>query len=217
MRRFVTRTGGLGLVTLVILAGCGRRDTGSPPRAAVPLPLRIMADTGRAVPLAVVPPPSQPAEVHARAWLASVSRTAPSRPPAEAGPPAGPSALDVPLPEARSDTLAQEPTPAPSLALDEDLKPPIPIGSAALHLPPLRHVREWVELDVRIDESGNVSDALWAAGSADSAAVAATVTCALAMRFHPALRHGTPVAVWCRQRFELGREGVPRPADETGD
>ena len=120
-----------------------------------------------------------------------------------------------PPPEPGSDTLDTDVTAAPSLVMDEDLKPPIPIGPAPLELPRARRSSAWVELDVRIDESGAVSDALWADGSADSSTVAATVACALAMRFHPALRHGVPVAVWCRQRFEIGRGGVPRPA--TGD
>jgi TonB family protein len=60
-----------------------------------------------------------------------------------------------------------------------------------------------VELDVRIGEDGSVTDALWAGGSADSALTDAATTCALSMRFFPALRAGQPTAVWCRQRFDF--------------
>jgi len=62
-----------------------------------------------------------------------------------------------------------------------------------------------VELDVRVDESGGVSDAIWAGGSREPALVAAATACALGMRFHPAEQAGRRVAVWCRQRFELKR------------
>ena len=64
--------------------------------------------------------------------------------------------------------------------------------------------RAEVELDVRVDESGEVTDALWAEGSADPALVAAATACALGMRFYPALQSGRPIAVWCRQRFDFG-------------
>ena len=59
-----------------------------------------------------------------------------------------------------------------------------------------------------MSESGAVTDALWAGGGTDSALVAAARACALGMSFFPALRGGRPVAVWCRERFEIGgREG----------
>jgi hypothetical protein len=204
MGRTEIRLAGFTLAALFAVAGCGRQAP-KDSRAAVPLPLRIVADTGRSVPLAVVVPDRPPADPPsagappARAWIASVSRDEPS-------------ALDLPPPVPRSDTLAADFTAAPTLVMDEDLKAPIPIGLAPLALPRARRSTSWVELDVRIDENGAVSDALWADGSADSSIVAATTACALAMRFHPALRHGVPVAVWCRQRFEIGHGGVPRPA-----
>jgi TonB family protein len=61
-----------------------------------------------------------------------------------------------------------------------------------------------VELDVRVDETGVVTDAHWAGGSADSSLVAAAIACAEAMAFYPAQLAGRPVAVWCRQRFDFG-------------
>ena len=199
---------------LLALPGCGKARERESSRASLPLPIQIVADSGRATPLAVARPGASAPRDTARAWIASVTRRAP--PPVAASPP-GPSALDLPPPEARLDTLKPEPMPAPALATDEDLKPPILRQPARLRFPKLRGRSEWVELDVRVDENGDVSDALWAGGSADSSAVRATVECALAMKFHPALQNGRPIPVWCRQRFVLGSEGAARPADASGD
>ncbi|HKQ57251.1 MAG TPA: energy transducer TonB, partial [Candidatus Eisenbacteria bacterium] len=99
-------------------------------------------------------------------------------------------------------TLASAMPPPPALAVDEDLKPPLPRSSTPLAVPP--RARGFVELDVRIDEQGSVSDALWAGGSEDPALVEPATRCALEMRFYPALRAGRAVAVWCRQRFDFG-------------
>ncbi|MGH7730963.1 MAG: energy transducer TonB, partial [Candidatus Eiseniibacteriota bacterium] len=63
-----------------------------------------------------------------------------------------------------------------------------------------------LELDVRVDEQGDVSEVLWAGGTRDPALVRAGIACARAMRFFPAQRAGRPVAVWCRQRFDFGAE-----------
>jgi hypothetical protein len=124
--------------------------------------------------------------------------------------PSRPTRLDPPLPPAASDTLAPEAAPPPALAIDDDLKPPLLRTPAALTRPAdprsgSRPGAQSVELDVRVDESGAVTDALWAGGAADSALVSAAIECALGMRFYPALRAGRPVAVWCRQRFDFGR------------
>lgn len=62
----------------------------------------------------------------------------------------------------------------------------------------------WLELDVRVDENGEVTDAIPVSGDADSATVRAATESALALRWFPAVRRGRPVAVWCRQRFETG-------------
>jgi TonB family protein len=61
-----------------------------------------------------------------------------------------------------------------------------------------------VELDVRVDEAGEVTDAVVVAASADSVTQAAATQAALSVRFHPAILRGQPVAVWCRQRFTIG-------------
>jgi len=199
------------LLLPALLAGCGARDKPPTRAPAVVLPVEVLADTARNAALPV-PPPAE-----ARAWLERVSRAAPARAAAGApvpeAPPARPRALELPPPEARPEAPPVSREPTDVLVYDDDLHPPIPIGST-----PLREAGRGrvvgVDLDVRIDESGGVSDAVWAGGSEDTLAVAAATECALAMRFHPALQHGRPVAVWCRQHFEFGRGGARvTPAD----
>ena len=169
---------------LLAMAACGRRE----PRSGQPaeLPVNVLADSGRSQRLHVqVPPQPKPKAV---VWLVRVS---PSRPAPEP-------ALPMPSPE----PLESIPDP-PRLALDEDLKPPLLRHAGTLRVPGVGS-RGAVELDVRVSEEGEVSDALWAGGSGDSSLVAAAVSCALEMRFFPALQAGRPVAVWCRQRFDFG-------------
>jgi hypothetical protein len=191
------RAARLALVPLALFVlagvGCGRGR----PRAdrPYPLPVDVYADTGRTEPLrvAVPPAPSTPPP-HASVWLARVS---PMR-----------SGL-LPPPEVAGETLAVTMPAPPALAVDEDLKPPLPRTRAPLAVP--AHARGFVELDVRVDEEGRVSDALWAGGRDDPDLVRAATDCALGMRFYPALRVGRPVAVWCRQRFDFG--GADREDD----
>ncbi len=178
------------IAMLAALAGC----TPAEPRAtrtAVDLPLSVLADTGAGLTLPAAPWPAGGRPTAARATLTQV---APSR-----------MALEATLPEA----TPARPEAAPSdergggLAFDDDLQPPIPRGSTPLTLPRARS--GWVELDVRVDELGEVTDAEWfAASSDDPAATQAAIAAAFAMRFHPALQRGVPVAVWARQRFEFG-------------
>lgn len=186
------RAGIVALALLVgALVGCGRRTPEQPRRAAIPVD--VFADTGRAGVLEVVPPVEKPT---ASVWMERVSQVR------IANRAAG--AAQTPPPDAAPETLASEPSAPRGLAVDEDLKPPLLRERGTLIVPP-RAPRETVELDVRVDEEGRVSDALWAAGSEDSTLVRAASECALAMRFFPALQSGRPVAVWCRQRFDFGR------------
>jgi TonB family protein len=168
------------------LCGCGRERVRQESHSPSLLPVEIYTDTSRSERLRVEPPP-------ARVWLAKVS---PARGPAEL----------LPTPGAPPETLLPEPSP-PSLEIDGDLKPPILRERAALVMPPA-HLRGGrsvsVELDVQVDEAGNVASARWAGGAADSALVEAALECATRMRFYPALKAGRPVAVWCRQRFDFG-------------
>lgn len=174
------------LMSVAVLgASCGK----SPPAAQkpYPLPVDVYADTGRGGPLRVGAPAVPPAR--ASVWLARVS-------------PARAASLPVPPVEVAPETLEVPSTAPPMLAVDDGLKPPLPRTRAPLAVP--AGARGFVELDVRVDERGRVSDALWAGGSEDSLLVRAASECALSMGFYPALRAGRPVAVWCRQRFEFG-------------
>ena len=174
---------------LAALAGCGR----SAPSAEKPvrLPVDVFADTGRTVWLAPAAPHTAPNATApaATVWLARVS-------------PANPTPPEPPVPVSDSLSIAW-PAP-PVLAVDEDLKPPIPRTTARLRVPAGARPG-WVEMDVRVDETGAVTDAEWAGGSPDTALVRAASECAFAMRFFPALQGGKEVAVWCRQRFDFGR------------
>ncbi len=182
------------LVVLFLAVGCARRS--EPPAAervplpagahAVRLPVHVYADTGRGTRLEV------PLHREAQVWLARVSPTR--------LPPPSP-----PLPRALPESLPPLEESPPTLEVDPGLKPPVLRRPGVLALPPAwRGARGSVDLDVRVDESGRVSDVVWTGGIGDTALVAAARRCALGMTFYPALRAGRPVAVWCRQRFDLG-------------
>lgn len=184
----------LGMLTALaaLAGGCARERAPAEPRHVSAA--SVFADTGRGIPLAVVPPRSGAA---ASVWMERVSpaRIARAR-----------ASLETPAPEAPPETLASQPAvPAPGLASagDDELKSPILRERGRLDVP-ARAMRVSVELDVRVDEEGRVSDASWAAGSEDSTLVRAAIECALGMRFFPALHAGRPIAVWCRQRFDFG-------------
>jgi len=181
------------VVLAIALAGCGRA---TPPEEVTSTPLGldvdVRADSG-AIALHVEAP-------FARVWVERVDER--SLPAAVAPAPAN--APDAELPDARPAPLPRELPPAPALVVDPDLKPPVPRLRAPLDVPPSRppHATS-VEVDVLVDEHGEVSDAVWAGGEDDAALVRAALDCARAMAFYPALRAGQPVAVWCRQRFDF--------------
>lgn len=183
--------GGPAVVLGLLLAGCARRDE-SASDAPMRLAVEVRADTAAAVRLRIAPP-------HANVWVARVD---PMR-----------TTSEPELPEAVADTSIPESQEPPMLEIDDDLKPPILRNHVVLTVPdraPGHGVRS-VELDVRVDEGGEVTDALWAAGDADSALVQAATDCALAMKFYPAQQSGRPVPVWCRQRFDFGGRGRKDP------
>ena len=164
-------------------AGCGR--TRRPQATSTALEVQVWSDTARSMPLHVEPPPT------ARVWLRGVAI-------------ARPTAIEAPLPSAEPGPPPPETAAPPGLAIDPALKPPILKSAARLVLPSSRgRGAEAVELDVQVSDAGDVTDARWAGGSADTALVAAATACARAMTFHPALLGGQPVSVWCRQRFEF--------------
>ena len=172
---------------IALTGGCGRRQTSlEPPRR---LAVSVFADTGRTERLHIRPPLPPGSRERARVWLTQVTPTRPER-------------IHAPLPDATPAPVEDSGPVPPGLAVDPDLKPPILRAPGTLRIPP-RARRGFVELDVRIGEDGSVTDAIWAGGSADSALTEAATTCALAMRFYPALRAGRPTAVWCRQRFDF--------------
>jgi len=181
---FLPRRARACALAALLAAGCSREPAPVPVSRAAPLAVNVLADTGRGPSYAVRIPP------RALVWLASVT---PARAPVPSPMPS------VPLPD--SEPPAAEA--APELEVDPGLKPPVLRTPASLTLPP-GHARGRVELDVHVDESGTVSEVLWAAGSEDSVLVGAARRCALGMRFYPALRAGRPVAVWCRQHFDFG-------------
>lgn len=182
-----------GIVRLALalsVFGCDREQSqaGRP----LPLPVRVLADTGRTERLVVEPPPA------ARLWVARVR-------------PAPPRGLGPALPDAPADSFIPVGEP-PALEIDDGLKPPIPRAPAVLIVPDdwrRRQPRsaESVDLEVRVDETGAVSEARWVGGSRDSSLIRAATDCARGMRFYPALRAGRPVAVWCRHRFEFDGRG----------
>lgn len=159
----------------------------------MPLPIRVLSDTGRSIQLSVSPPSEAPPAA-AGVW---VSRVAPA-PPVGSGPAlpdAAPENIDSPLP--------------PPLVIDPNLEPPLLKRSAPLVVPESWRRRgprgaRSVELDILVEESGEVSEVEWAGGSRDSVLVEAASQCARAMSFYPALRGSHPIAVWCRQRFDFG-------------
>ena len=194
-RRAPERAGRAGLLVLLLgVWSC------TPEHPATPRPLalsvRAAADTGRMAHLEIrLPRP-------ARAWLARVT-------------PYPPGMLSPPLPDAGPDTVPPQPfTPAP-LEVEAGLLPPVLRAAAPLVLPgePAgggRRRFEAVEFDVRVSETGEVTDVIAAGGDGDPALVEAASACVRRMRFYPARRAGVPISVWCRQRFEFGPGGAVR-------
>lgn len=191
--RAMRRAGSAGVVALAL---GGPACTPRHPGTAQPLALSVQAgaDTSRMEHLEIRPP--RPA----RAWIQRVI-------------PSAPGMLAPPLPEAGPDSVPAGPARPPALEVEPGLLPPVLREAAPLILPagPAASRFAAVELDVRVSETGEVTDVIASEGGADSALVAAASTCVRRMRFYPARRAGEPIAVWCRQRFEFGPGGVVRP------
>jgi protein TonB len=167
------------LVATVV--GCGRppvhpaRDASSRTDS-----LALTADRPPSVTLPPAPPPL------------TVLRIAPERSDAHVPPPQAP-------PEAPPESNA----PVDRLPIDDRLRPPV--LREPLRAPIARLARGWVELDVRVDERGEVTDVRLASADADRAGVQAALAAARTLRYFPARKAGEPVAVWCRQRFGSDR------------
>jgi TonB family protein len=176
------------LLLALVIVGCGTRAPER--RPPTELKVDVFADTGRTERLTVTPPAAHPVVTSAKVWLAQVTPTRTT-------------SIDAPLPVPSPSDVELPPASPPPLELDPRLEPPLPRRLGTLQMP--RHARHAsVDLDVRVDEEGNVSDAMWAGGSADTSLVEAAIECARSMTFFPARQAGRPVAVWCRQRFDFG-------------
>ena len=146
------RSSYLALVVLC-LSGCGRDAT--PPAASRPEPspaTSVLADSAidASLPLAhvdsIAPPPLTTLRI---------------APPGDEG--------RVPPPDAAPDEPPPPSGAVDRLPVDDRLHPPVLRTSARLALG--AHASGWVELDVRVDEAGDVTAARWAAGRADTALV----------------------------------------------
>jgi len=184
------------VVLIVAIAGCGRGNRSDQRR----LPVDVFSDTAHVMRfrsadsiLGTAPRATRSDTIpRATVWLARV-RPAPA------------SGIEPTLDPSEPVESQGGSWPAPPpLEVDEGLKPPIPRGPARMMVP-RDAATGWVELDVRVDETGAVSDVEWAGGATDSARIEAATTYAFAMRWFPALQGGRPIAVWCRQRIDFGR------------
>ncbi len=116
--------------------------------------------------------------------------------------------LDLPPPPADVAEPPAAAAPEPSEQAAPQLKPPIPRGSPRV-VASGRGGK--VTLDVRVDESGGVSDVVLVDTDADSLTVLAATNAALASRYYPALLGERRVAVWTRQVFDVARGRDVRP------
>ena len=128
--------------------------------------------------------------------------------------PAGP-IQEPPVPEIvepPSGAGAQSGGDAQSGADARALKPPIARGAPATAFDGqgAAHRTGHVTLDVRVDENGDVSDALLVESDADSATVRTAIETAMSVRYHPALLGGKPIAVWTRQVYDVRRAAAGR-------
>jgi len=118
--------------------------------------------------------------------------------------PGGGATLDLPPPPAEPGEPPANSEPEAESPDARTLLPPIPRGAPGVVS---GGSGGRVTLDVRVDERGEVSDALLVEADADSLAVLAALDAASRLTYHPALLGGRPVAVWTRQRFEVERGG----------
>lgn len=122
-----------------------------------------------------------------------------------------------PSPEPPSPEPGEPPAPEPAAPGPADartLLPPIARGAPSTTIAgraaDAKQARAHVTLDVRVDEQGDVSDAILVESDADSATVQTAIGAAEAVRYHPALLGGRPVAVWTRQVLEVRKRGARR-------
>ena len=116
--------------------------------------------------------------------------------------------LDLPPPAAEVAEPPASPAAEPSEPSALQLKPPIPRGSPRVEASGRGGK---VTLDVRVDETGAVTDVALVGTDADSLTVLAATNAALGARYYPALLGDRRVAVWTRQEFDVTRGRDVRP------
>ncbi len=190
----------LMLLLMLLLTCCARRETAAqaaPPDSAA---ARAIAQD-RAERLVLPLAPAGAGRVTLQAVAEARSALAPlTLAPAPIEP--APTALDPALPAGEPASL---PEPAAGAAAEPDalaLKPPIARGAPRL---PSGGRGGRVTLDVRVDESGDVSDVELVESDTDSATVHAATEAAFATRYHPAQLGTRRVAVWTRQQYDVRR------------
>jgi hypothetical protein len=164
-----------------VLVGCGgeRASTSRESRAPGVDSARIAADRPERLVMPFAPP---------AAGQVVVERVAPLR-----------ASLDPPPPAAEPAEPPPGATPPAEAAV---LQPPIARG---LPVVPRGGRGGRVTLDVRVSETGEVTDVELVESDADSLTIDAAKRAAWALRYHPALLGAERVAVWCRQVFEVER------------
>jgi TonB family protein len=183
---------GVWALALAFACGCGRGHEAAVQRPERAMPIEVRADSAErlGMPAAPARADADPGVAAARASL-TLTHVASSR-----------AALEAALPEPAP---AEPPTPAPpasdALPTDDALHAPVPIAPAQLHL--ANAGAGLVDVDLHVDEAGEVSEVRVAFSSGDAALVPAAIDAASAMHFHPATRRGKNIAVWCRQRFVI--------------
>jgi TonB family protein len=180
---------GLGITLAVALAGalgCGRPSEPAADRASRPDPRADRAERRSIEPPAAAARPSSGLRMTpiAKPLAGAISA-------ADSAPPAG----EVPESSAPAARAAGSAAP---------FQPPVLRQKCRLETPPGRHGGV-VDLELRVNELGSIDEFRFAGGDADTVLIRAALDCVRVMRFYPAMRGGTPVAAWCRQRFTFDR------------
>lgn len=107
-----------------------------------------------------------------------------------------------PLPRAEPAAIDEGPrVVSEGLPHDDALRPPILREPARLEVAGTRAGE--VEMELRVDENGEVSDAQCVAVPEDRELARDAIRAVMASRWYPATREGRAVAVWCRQRVTV--------------
>ena len=175
------------LFASVALAGCGSRTEPVSREARTPATdsALIAADRPERLVMPFAPP--------AHGQLV-VEKVAPAR-----------ATLDLAPPQAEP---SEPPSAVETRQEDANAELKAPIARGAPQVPRAAGARGRggkVTFDVRVSEAGEVTDVELVGSDADSLTVEAARRAAWELRYHPALLRGQPIAVWCRQVFDVER------------